>query len=50
MRPRPEPKVKSWIAAQNINAWFLSVVSIGELESGFSLSDAERRRRPESRP
>lgn len=44
MRPRPEPKVKSWVAAQEINTLFLSVVSIGELESGFTtLHDAARR-------
>ena len=29
MRPRPEPKVKGWVAAQDISALFLSVVSIG---------------------
>jgi len=35
MRQRPEPKVKGWVAAQGIRALFLSVVSIGELETGF---------------
>jgi toxin FitB len=46
MRPRPEPKVKSWIAAQEIDTLFLSVVSIGELESGFTtLQDVARRAR-----
>ena len=48
MRPRPEPKVKDWFAAQEIDALFLSVVSIGELESGFAtMTDAARRRRLE---
>jgi predicted nucleic acid-binding protein len=36
MRLRPEPKVKGWVAAQDISALFLSVVSIGELETGFT--------------
>jgi len=46
MRPRPEPKVEAWLAAQDITALFLSVVSIGELESGFAtMTDAERRTR-----
>jgi len=49
MRPRPEPKVKDWVAAQDIDALFLSVVSIGELESGFTtMADAERRTRLEA--
>lgn len=49
MRPRPEPKVKDWVAAQDIDALFLSVVSIGELESGFTtMADAERRARLEA--
>lgn len=44
MRPHPEPKVESWVAAQEINTLFLSVVSIGELESGFAtMQDAARR-------
>ena len=33
MRLRPEPKVKGRVAAQDISALFLSVVSIGELET-----------------
>jgi len=46
MRARPEPKVKSWVAAQEIDTLFLSVVSIGELESGFAtMQDASRRAR-----
>jgi predicted nucleic acid-binding protein len=43
MRPRPETKVTTWVAAQNIHTLFLSVVSIGELESGFTtMQDAQR--------
>jgi predicted nucleic acid-binding protein len=46
MRPRPEPKVEDWIAAQDMTALFLSVVSIGELETGFTtMQDATRRAR-----
>jgi predicted nucleic acid-binding protein len=49
MRPRPEPKVEAWLAAQDITALFLSVVSIGELESGFAtITDAGRRTRLEA--
>ena len=48
MRPRPEPKVTDWIAAQDISVLFLSVVSIGELETGFTtMQDAVRRTRLE---
>jgi predicted nucleic acid-binding protein len=36
MRPRPEAKVTAWVAGQNIEMLFLSVVSIGELETGFT--------------
>ena len=36
MRPRPEPKVQNWVAAQDLGALFLSVVCIGELETGFT--------------
>jgi predicted nucleic acid-binding protein len=43
MRQRPEPKVKGWLAAQDIGALFLSVVSIGELGPGFAtMQDAAR--------
>jgi predicted nucleic acid-binding protein len=49
MRPRPEPKVESWVAAQDLRALFLSVVSIGELETGFTtMTDATRRARLEA--
>ena len=49
MRPRPEPRVKDWVAAQNIGRLFLSVVSIGEWETGLAtMRDAERRARLEA--
>jgi predicted nucleic acid-binding protein len=44
MRSLPEPKVESWVAAQDMSALFLSVVSVGELEAGFAtMRDAARR-------
>ena len=49
MRPRPEPKVEGWVAAKDLSALFLSVVSIGEFETGFTtMQDAARRARLES--
>jgi predicted nucleic acid-binding protein len=48
MRQRPSPLVTGWIAAQDISVLFLSVVSIGELETGFTtMQDAARRTRLE---
>jgi len=48
-RPRPEPKVQNWVAAQDLSALFLSVVCIGELETGFTtMQDAVRRARLEA--
>jgi predicted nucleic acid-binding protein len=48
MRQRPEPRVTGWVAAQDISVLFLSVVSIGELETGFTtMQDAARRTRLE---
>lgn len=49
MRPRPEPRVQNWVAAQEIGTLFLSVMSIGEMEAGFAtMRDAERRTRLEA--
>jgi predicted nucleic acid-binding protein len=49
MRANPEPKVQDWLAAQDMRALFLSVVSIGEMESGFAITrDAARRARLEA--
>ncbi len=36
MGARPDPKAEDWVAAQDIRVLFLSVVSIGELEAGFT--------------
>jgi len=49
MRANPERKVLDWLAAQDIRALFLSLVSIGEMESGFATTrDAVRRARLEA--
>jgi predicted nucleic acid-binding protein len=49
MRPRPEPKVQDWVADRDIGRLFVSVVSIGELETGFAtMRDAARRARLEA--
>jgi toxin FitB len=49
MRLRPDHKVTDWMASQDLGALFLSVVSIGELESGFTtMQDAARRARLET--
>lgn len=47
-RLRPEPRVTDWIARQNNDALFLSVVTIGELRRGFiTAADPQRRARLE---
>jgi predicted nucleic acid-binding protein len=30
IRPQPEPRVKTWIAAQSLDTLFISAVSLGE--------------------
>ena len=46
MRSRPEPKVQNWVAAQDVGKLFTSVVSIGELETGFATTrDAPQKAR-----
>ena len=44
VRPQPEPKVKSWVAAQNLDLLFISVVSFGELRKGIALLSPGKRR------
>ncbi len=34
--PQPEPKVETWIAAQNLATLFISAVSFGEFLKGIS--------------
>ena len=43
-RPRIEPKVQNWIASQALGALHVSVVSVGEMEKGFTtMSDLARK-------
>ena len=44
VRPQPEPKVKAWVAAQNLDLLFISVVSFGELRKGIVLLSPGKRR------
>jgi predicted nucleic acid-binding protein len=44
VRPQPEPKVKTWIAAQNLDMLFISAVSFGELRKGIVLLSPGKRR------
>ena len=37
VRPQPEPKVKTWVAAQSLDTLFISSVSFGELRKGIFL-------------
>jgi predicted nucleic acid-binding protein len=46
---RTEPRVQRWIAAQRFGTLLVSVVTIGEMEKGFTtMRDLERRERLES--
>lgn len=44
VRPQPEPKVKTWLAAQSLDALFISTVSFGELRKGIVLRSPGKRR------
>lgn len=44
IRTRPEPRLENWFYAQDEQALYLSVVSIGELRRGFVLLSAIKRR------
>ncbi len=49
VRPRPEPKVKTWVAATGEDLLYLSVLTLGEIRKGIaSLKDASRRVRLEA--
>lgn len=37
IRPRPDPKVTDWLAAQRLDSLFVSVVSFGEWRKGCTL-------------
>lgn len=38
IKPRPEPRVLTWLAAQSASAIYLSVLTLGELEQGIARS------------
>jgi predicted nucleic acid-binding protein len=44
VRPRPEPKVQAWLAAQPLDTLFISAVSFGELRKGIALRTPGQRR------
>ncbi len=44
VRPRPEPKVQTWVAAQDLHTLFISSVSFGELRKGIMLRSPGKRR------
>jgi predicted nucleic acid-binding protein len=44
VRPRPEPKVQAWVAAQGLDTLFISSVSFGELRKGIVLLPQGKRR------
>lgn len=44
VRPRPEPKVQAWLAAQFLDTLFISAVSFGELRKGIALRTPGQRR------
>jgi len=48
VRPQPEPKVKTWVAAQDLDTLFIRSVSFGEFRKGIILRSPGKRR-PESR-
>jgi|SRR5271165_1219431 len=44
VRPRPEPKVEAWVAAQSLDTLFISSVSFGELRKGIVLRSPGKRK------
>jgi hypothetical protein len=44
IRPQPEPKVKTWVAAQSLDTLFISAVSFGEFRKGITLRSPGKRR------
>ncbi len=49
VRPKPEPRVKAWVAATDEDLLYLSVLTLGEIRKGIaSLKDASRRVRLET--
>jgi predicted nucleic acid-binding protein len=44
VRQQPEPKVRTWVAAQDLDTLFISAVSFGELRKGIVLRSPGKRR------
>ena len=44
VRPRPEPRVQAWVAAQDLDTMFISSVSFGEIRKGIILLSPAKRR------
>jgi toxin FitB len=44
VRTQPEPKVTAWVAAQDLDSLFLSVVSFGELRKGITIMSPGKRK------
>ncbi len=44
IRPQPEPRVKTWVAAQTLDTLFISAVSFGELRKGIVLRSPGKRK------
>ena len=44
VRPAPKPRVKNWVAAQNLDFLFFSAVSFGELRKGVALRTPGKRK------
>ena len=48
-RPRVAPQVEQWVAAQRFGMLLISVVTLGEMEKGFTtMADLQKRARLES--
>jgi predicted nucleic acid-binding protein len=44
VRPKPKPKVTTWIDATDEELWFLSVLTLGEIRKGVMLLPRGARR------
>jgi toxin FitB len=44
VRSRPEPRIETWLSAQNLDTLFMSAVSFGELRKGITLLSPGKRK------
>ena len=44
VRPKPDPKVTAWVAAQELETLFISSVSFGEIRKGIDLRSPGKRK------